>query len=178
MLYLLACLLLFAPVHDYTWPTYYQWPDYTTTTPKTRAPSDPAVLEPPRNTTPDVDTTPVTTPIPVETPSASNPSRPKPSPPNPSIAIAKKPILDFYTAKWCGPCRMAKPILAAAEKSGKLPFTVVEIDIDDHPTAWTGQVPAFRWPCKVSPQFPTGYAALTGWYGLDHLVTEFKKSGG
>lgn len=173
MLYLLACLLLFAPVHDYTWPTYYQWPDYTTTTPTTPATSDSAVPEPPRNTTPDLDTAPVTTPIPVETPSASNPS-----PPNPSITIAKKPILDFYTAKWCGPCRIAKPILATAEKSGKLPFTIIEIDIDDHPSAWSGPVPAFRWPCKASPQFPTGYAALTGWYGLDHLLAEFKKSGG
>jgi thioredoxin 1 len=41
-------------------------------------------------------------------------------------------IYDF-TARWCGPCKTLKPVLAALEREYKGQIRVVEIDVDDDP---------------------------------------------
>ena len=42
----------------------------------------------------------------------------------------KLEILDF-TAKWCGPCRVLKPVLESVAHERSIPIT--EIDVDDDP---------------------------------------------
>lgn len=41
-----------------------------------------------------------------------------------------KPLLMDFSATWCGPCRMQKPILEEVEKTfeGKVEFKIVDVD--------------------------------------------------
>jgi len=83
-----------------------------------------------------------------------------------------KPVLEFYTASWCLPCVAAKDALAKAKD---LPFTVKEIDVD-RLDDFDGPIPQFRWSCSKSRAFPAGRAVLTGWYGIEHLLNEYKRT--
>jgi len=96
--------------------------------------------------------------------------------PEPAPVVIAKPVVEFYTAKWCGPCRIAKPAIEAAVKTGKLPFTVNVVDIDEQRGKWSGAVPACAWNVERSPIFPAGRAAITGWYGIEHLTAEFTRT--
>jgi len=49
-----------------------------------------------------------------------------------------RPMLIYYTAKWCAPCRKVKPLLPRLRKMGVL----VEIDIDEEKWARKGMVQA------------------------------------
>ena len=42
----------------------------------------------------------------------------------------KNKILVDFNAKWCGPCRMMKPILEEIEKEKNI--TIAEVDIDEN----------------------------------------------
>lgn len=46
-----------------------------------------------------------------------------------------KPVLVFYTAPWCGPCRLSIPVVKEIGKDfGTSRLTVVEVCTDDLPT--------------------------------------------
>jgi len=86
------------------------------------------------------------------------------------------PSVDMWTARWCGPCKVAKPILDHASKNRLLPFKVRQIDVDENPGLWKGDIPIFVWDVPVSRKYPKGRAVSVGWYGLDTLLRDYKNS--
>ena len=50
------------------------------------------------------------------------------------VIIPKKPTVVLFSAEWCGPCRMAKPILETAADKYNQRASFYELNIDDNQT--------------------------------------------
>ena len=50
------------------------------------------------------------------------------------VIIPKKPAVVLFSAEWCGPCRMAKPILETAAEKYNQRASFYELNIDDNQT--------------------------------------------
>lgn len=48
------------------------------------------------------------------------------------VIIPKKPVVVFFSAEWCGPCRMAKPALEAAAEKYAQKASFYELNVDDN----------------------------------------------
>ncbi len=84
---------------------------------------------------------------------------------SPALAESAKPVLEVIGDTWCAPCNAAKDVLSAAKD---LPFTVKHVSASA--TGYDKDIPAFRWKSPSGKTY-----TLTGWYGIDHLLSEFKR---
>ena len=50
-----------------------------------------------------------------------------------AILDPQRPTLVVFSAKWCGPCRLMKPIVAELEQEFQLQVRVIVIDIEEYP---------------------------------------------
>lgn len=52
---------------------------------------------------------------------------------NQEVIEASKPVLVDFSAEWCGPCKMLKPVVDELADEWGEEVKVVELDVDHHP---------------------------------------------
>lgn len=52
-----------------------------------------------------------------------------------TLINGEKPVLVDFTATWCGPCKMMKPVLEEVKSKVGENVTIIKVDIDQSPQA-------------------------------------------
>lgn len=97
----------------------------------------------------------------------------KPVHPSPAKSADSRPVLDFYSASWCGYCRIPEAAYTPAVLAGQ-PFTLNKLDYDNQPSnlkPYTGNIPAF-----VDRE--TGKVVSVGWPGINELIAVWEMETG
>jgi hypothetical protein len=83
----------------------------------------------------------------------------------PALADSSRPVMEVIGDPWCAPCNAAKEVLASSKD---LPFDVKHVSASG--ISYQQDIPAFRWKTPSGKTY-----VLTGWYGISHLLGEFRK---
>lgn len=97
----------------------------------------------------------------------------KPVHPSPAKSAASRPVLDFYSASWCGYCRIPEAAYTPAVLAAQ-PFTLNKLDYDNQPSnlkPYSGKIPAF-----VDRE--TGKVVSVGWPGINELIAVWEMETG
>ena len=91
-----------------------------------------------------------------------------PPPPKSDMKIDHRPIVYRLTANWCAPCRALSASLTKDVRA-KLPFQIVDWDVDAKGYMGAPTIPAFWW------KSPQGNRRVS-WSSIEHLVKTWEET--
>ena len=106
-----------------------------------------------------IETNPWLPPVPPKAPES-------PPPPKSGTKVDQRPIVYRLTANWCAPCRALGAALTKDVRD-KLPFQIVDWDVDRQGYMGAPTIPAFWW------KSPQGNRRVS-WSSIGHLVTTWE----
>jgi len=77
------------------------------------------------------------------------------------------PVLVDFSAEWCGPCKMMKPVLDQLKNSMKDKLRIVKIDVD------TNRELASRYKIQSVPTLILFQSGMTKWSGVGVMTSNY-----
>jgi thiol-disulfide isomerase/thioredoxin len=74
-------------------------------------------------------------------------------------SASKSKTIIYFGAKWCGPCKQAKPLIAEYENKIKVPF--YHVDVNEYPNT-AGFNGVRKLPCIIMYEYATPVKNIVG----------------